>query len=298
MAAEMTKTLLTAVIPISNYQSHSDNVEAVLKRVALFGVEVILVLDNQPKQAFDNLLQIVTAMKIEARVIQVNSNSPGGSRNSGMQLATRKWIAFWDCDDFPVIEETIRLMQDAETSHANIAVGNYEVEDLRTHKVVIKDMNLRSPQIGIGLNPGIWRMIFQNEVLTGIKFPELSMGEDQVFIQRVINQETRIIFRNYVVYRYRTGVSSQLTSNFKWTRDIVPAHELAVAEYNPRGKLRKMAITMLFRQELTILKYPGSPLKEKLLLCLSLLKKIIKRPELLIELVLLKFHNLREKGQS
>lgn len=298
MAAEMMKSPLTVVIPISNYQIHADNINAILESVSIYGIEVILVLDGQPKEAFDNLHQIITALKIDGRVIQEQFNNPGATRNLGMKLVTRKWVAFWDCDDFPSIKETIKLMTDAESANAKIAIGNYEVEDLRTQRVVIQPMNLRSPQIGIGLNPGIWRMIFKNEVLTGIEFPQLSMGEDQVFLQRVINQETRIIFRNYVVYRYRTGVGSQLTGNTKRIREIVPAHALAVAEYNPHGELKAIALTMLIRQETTILKYPGSSLKEKILHSLSLLKKMTKNPKILIGMVLSSVQSLREKGRA
>lgn len=298
MAAEMMKTPLSVVIPISNYQIHADNIKSILESASLFGVEVILVLDNQPKQAFENLRQIIKHLKIEGRVIQEEFNNPGGSRNSGMQLASRRWIAFWDCDDFPLIDETIKLIKDAESANAKIAIGCYEVEYIQTRKVVIQEMNLRHPQIGIGLNPGIWRMIFNKETITDIEFPQLSMGEDQVFLQRVINRESKIIFRKHVVYRYRIGVISQLTDSPERRRDIVPAHKLAVSEYNPHGEMRKMAQTMLVRQELTILRYPGMTLREKILLGQSLLKKIGQQPEVIIALLLSRFHSLREKRVS
>lgn len=294
----MIKSPLTVVIPISNFQIHAKNIESILESASKFGIEVILVLDNQPQQAFDQLLQIIKHLKIEGKVIREEFNNPGGSRNSGLQLASRKWIAFWDCDDFPLIEEAIKLIQDAESSNARVAVGNYEVEDLRTHNVVIQKMNLKSPQIDTGLNPGIWRMIFSKDALIGNEFPQLSMGEDQVFLQRVINHEPMVIFRNRVVYRYRTGVNSQLTDSPKRRRDLVPAHELALAEYNPHGEMRKMAETMLVRQELTMLKYPGISISEKILLAQSLLGKIGKQPEIMRALVLSKLHSQREKRRA
>lgn len=298
MAAEIMKTPLTAVIPISNYQIHAENIEFILESASKFGIEVILVLDNQPHQAFDRLFQIIKHLKIEGRVIQEEFDNPGGSRNCGLQFSTRKWIAFWDCDDFPLIEEVIKLIKDAESANARVAIGNYEVEDLRTHKIVIQKMNLKSPQVDIGLSPGIWRMIFSRDAIIGIQFPQLSMGEDQVFLQRVINYETKIIFRNRVVYRYRTGVNSQLTANPHRRRDIAPAHELAVAEYNPNGEMRIMAQTMLVRQALTILKYPGTTLSEKFLLGQSVLKNIGKQPAIIIALALSRFHTPREKRHA
>lgn len=289
------KTPLAVVIPISKFEHNSENINAILKQSSKFQIEVILVLDNQKNLAFENLTWLITELNLEAKIVKVNSNNPGGARNLGKQLATRKWIAFWDCDDLPLISETIKLIEEAEKSQADIAVGNYEVEDIRTNRVVIQDLNLRSPQIGIGLNPGIWRMIFLKEFLADVEFPELSMGEDQVFLQRAINQECNFIVRNFVVYRYRTGIPSQLTRNIDRSKDIVPAHELAVAEFNPRGKLRKMTMTMLIRQELTILKKSECVPKIQTNLIISLLKKIFLSPEILLEVLIYKLVSLRRK---
>lgn len=284
----MINTQLTAVIPISNYKFNADNLEAILRRASLFGIEVILVLDNQPKSALYALREITKLLKIDAKIVQVNFNNPGSARNSGKRLATRKWVAFWDCDDLPKIEEIIKLIEEAEISHASLAIGNFEIENVRSHSLVIQDLHLKSPQIVTGLNPGVWRMVFLRSALENIDFPDLSMGEDQVFFQRVINKEIDIIFRNYIVYRYRTGIKNQLTSSDNHKKDIIAAHELAVAEYNPYGVFRQIANTMLLRQELTILKYKRSPAKVKLLVAISLLKKTFFNPQIIVQLVIQK----------
>jgi glycosyltransferase involved in cell wall biosynthesis len=288
------KTPLTAVIPISNYDAHAENIKAILEIGTLHGVELILVMDNQSNQAFEALCNIATKMNIDGRVIQDNSGNPGGARNSGKLLATRHWITFWDCDDYPILEEVTRLVMDAETTKAEVAIGAFEIENLRNGIFVRHVMNLKAPQVNVGLNPGIWRMIFRYDVLKGINFPNLSMAEDQVFIQRVINQNLKVIFRNYAVYRYRTGVNNQLTSDVKRKKDLTAANSLATNEYNPQGKQRKMAITMLMRQKLTILKTSDISIRLRFHLVRSLLRILFLNPEILIHLTIQKYSNLRK----
>lgn len=288
------KTPLTAVIPISNYDAHTDNIKAILEMGNLHGVELILVMDNQPNQAFEALCHIATKLKIDGRVIQDNSGNPGGARNSGKRFATRHWITFWDCDDFPIIEEVIKLVKDAETAQADIAIGAFEIENLRNGILSRHDMNLKAPQVNVGLNPGMWRMIFRHDALQGVNFPNLSMAEDQIFIQRVINQNLKVIYRNYAVYRYRTGVNNQLTSDVKRKKDLTAANNLATNEYNPQGKHRKMALTMLMRQKLTILKTSDISIRLRFHLVSSLLRILFLNPEILIHLTIQKYSNLRK----
>jgi len=290
------KTPLTAVIPISNYNSHADNIKAILEIGSLHGVELILVMDNQPNEAFEALCHIATKLKIDGRVIQDNSGNPGGARNSGKRLATRHWITFWDCDDFPIIEEVIKLVKDAETAQADIAIGAFEIENLQNGILSRHDMNLKAPQVNVGLNPGMWRMIFRHDALQSVNFPNLSMAEDQVFIQRVINQNLKVIFRKYAVYRYRIGVKDQLTSDVNRKKDLAAANNLAMSEYDSRGNQRKMAITMLMRQKLTILKSSDISIRLRFSLISSLIKILFFNPEILVHLIIRKYLNLRKMG--
>lgn len=270
-----TRSKLSAVVPIFNYEQHKDNIESILISAATNNVEMILVLDSESNNAYQELVRQTKNINNQHQVLTVNCGNPGSTRNFGIKRATRDWVAFWDCDDYPITDSILESIEEAELNNSDLCIGGYLVEDTSTKSITRVGLEGKSLETQIGINPGLWRMTFKREFIAGINFPELSMAEDQVFIQRVLNKNPKITYFHGDTYNYRVGITNQLTANPKKRLDLKHAHELSSREYNPRIKSRKITSTMLVRQELSILKYLNYSMMERAQIIISLTMKSI-----------------------
>jgi glycosyltransferase involved in cell wall biosynthesis len=272
---------LSAIIPIWNYSLHKQNIRTLLLDLTQFEIEVILVLDSESPESLVDIEKLVKQLKLSVKIIQIEAGNPGDTRNKGKQNATRDWIVFWDCDDLPIIETYINMITQAELETAQLVVAAYKNENKLTHNVINHEIESKNSGINMGLNPGIWRMTFQREFIQKIDFPSLSMGEDQVFLARVLNLDPIVSYLNEYAYVYGTGVESQLTSESHRKKDISKAYELLAKEHKSSRKHAKIVSTMLLRQGITFLKQPELKFYRKLKTGLGLFALTISNTDIL-----------------
>ena len=73
------------------------------------------------------------------------------------------------------------------------------------------------------INPGIWRFIFRRSAIVNTNFPPYRMGEDQVFLARLLINESSVYFSDKNVYLYVDGEGGQLTKDKKAVSEILLA---------------------------------------------------------------------------
>ena len=244
---------LSVVMPIWNYSLHKKNIQTVLFELSRFKIEVIPVLDSEPLESFSELNGLIKQLKLTGEVVQVSAGNPGDSRNEGKKRATGEWITFWDCDDTPRIETYLKMIRKAEKENSQVVVASYQNENEQRHVIINHEIKIKNTGIHIGLNPGLWRMVFQRDSIEKIDYPSLSMGEDQVFLARVLHTNPRVSLLNEYAYVYKTGNSGQLTSNAIRKREILIAYNTLLKERENSHRHVKTISAMLLRQEITIL---------------------------------------------
>jgi hypothetical protein len=109
------------------------------------------------------------------------------------------------------------MVNNAQQSGKQIAVGGWKKisPDLEISRVWFKkarDFNL--PYFFKTVrNPGIWRWAFQRPIIDGVFFPNLLMGEDQVFLANLNIDWLKVYRGKENVYDYIQGNPSQLTAS-------------------------------------------------------------------------------------
>jgi len=236
------------------------NIESLLNSAMSIRAKVILVLDSCNLSEFDAAITLSDSMDGCIKVLQTNCQNPGTARNVGLQICTTRWVTFWDSDDAAYPEELMEMILAAEKESSDVAIGRYT-------KVAQKDLekNLRQTanseklsdknwQLEVGLSPGIWRFAFKSEVIKNIVFPELRMGEDQVFIQRTFQKDVSIHLDEKIVYEYRIGNSQQLTTDRSNLNDLTLATDISINEFSSvHKKFRDIAKIMIIKKCLTLL---------------------------------------------
>jgi hypothetical protein len=137
---------------------------------------------------------------------------------------------------------------------------------------------------GIGIDLGIWRMIFRHKTLNRIQFPDLSMGEDQVFVANVLTANPEIDFLPFPIYEYWEGGSYHLTASPARRQDLLKSNALISAFLRESHGERQSILKLMYMKQLfTIIKFFSQ--KEKLRAIPKLVYAIIRNPAHLLHII-------------
>lgn len=262
---------ISVIIPIkipledfTNLQTNISNISDYIENV-----ELILIFDGDENQKVPDLITIDSA-----KTIRGDFGNPGAARNAGLKESNGDWIWFVDADDLMVLDHIDVLFQELRKDSADIYVGQYiHYLELENRQHIHKDQEFK----GLGIDLGIWRMVFRNQILNGVRFPELSMGEDQVFVASILARYPKLQELPFPIYQYWQGGSHHLTANQKSRRDILKTNHLVESVISETNGLSLAIVKLMYmKQLLTIVKY--FPLKEKLRAALLLFKAAIVKP--------------------
>jgi len=205
--------ILSVVIPVSKMSGRLSNLEISLRSVEGLPIEVIVVHDVQDSSTAGELLKLV--IELENRkiaLLQGKFGSPGLARNFGKKKARGKKIAFWDSDDIGQPQELLDAIE--EFPNHQIIFGDFESVNshMKSHHSVGID-SMSNLEVQLAENPGIWRFIFDADLIRNLEFSNLHMGEDQIFLLLTAIEPSKFKHTGRVFYKYFTGNSYQLTEN-------------------------------------------------------------------------------------
>lgn len=255
--------LLSVVVPITKMAGRFENLESWLMGALECEIEVILVHDVQ-----DDLTGVEIAAKFKGinhsklKFLEGKFNSPGLARNKGISESTGKWIAFWDADDVPNPQAAKSLVDSSQVQSAvQLIVGSYEVISPNGQTFI----DARHGDInGVAVNPGIWRMIFKQDLMEGRSFSNSKMGEDQEFIASLKPWDLNIRYSETTLYRYYFGGGYQLTSDGNNLRDLVDVTKRLLNRLEiGNSKANTFIATLIIRQILTGLSRSGPKVKKE-----------------------------------
>jgi glycosyltransferase involved in cell wall biosynthesis len=256
--------LLSIVIPVTNLADDLDQLRSSLSSALEFNeVQVVLVHDKRDEKTTEQLGQIVQQY-IHSNLVFLEGvfGNPGAARNAGMKISKGEWIAFWDAGD---LGEAVSLLHDLKMNSDSklVIIGQFEKFEILKSKVIM--LSETKSLLDLPGNPGLWRMAFRNNHL--LAFPEISMGEDQVFLARNLPHESSIYFSDSIYYTYRSGRPAQLTKNKSKLSELALAYRLILNEsQSTQLKNFNFISELLLRQTLTLLKRGDLKLKSRSIL--------------------------------
>lgn len=225
-------------------------------------VSFILVHDGLDEVTNEEVSDLAASYK--AKYLNLVVNSPGLARNYGLQHADSEWVAFWDSDDIGSVKEVISSIHNSPLNTDFILAG-YSQMSQRT-----KIVNQISTPIGnfpmAMINPGIWRFIFRKSAIVNTTFPPYRMGEDQVFLARLLINESSVYFSDKNVYLYVDGEGGQLTKDKKAVSEILLAIDEITQIITHNSRQYSYLRVMRTRMITTALKHKLIPLYKALIL--------------------------------
>ena len=250
---------VSVIIPVYNVEAYLPFAMQSCIDQTLRDVEFICVNDGST----DNSLAVLNKYAmLDDRIIIIDKPNGGVSsaRNTGLKVATGKWIMFLDPDDYLETHACERVVKESESSETDIIVFGAnlipaEQKSNSWYKKNLKTRNKRytrfSPNIlfrEIGAIPFVWRQAFSKNLIdkTSIEFDESIMfGEDTVFQMQIFPFAKGVTFISDRLYNYRWCREGSLMEKVGANQYKKAVEHLVIAE----------AIFLSWQQRNILLKY-------------------------------------------
>lgn len=252
----MGQIVLSVVVPVVNPEIDIANIRRLIKSLTPQGIEIVIIHDNRTGEMSETLLDLMKSFpRVTLKLLDGNYGSAGEARNAGLKQATGDWISFCDSDDFQRIG--VMLEEIGNASSAELLVGQFIRVTQKGE--IVESVNTKSLS-ELCIDPGFWRIAYRRSTLAGIKFSNLQMGEDIVFLAGVLRLNPQVVFTNSVFYEYRVGSPSQSTSKPANFKDISKAKGL-IQKQNPNWGKNANDFGFIMRLSLTNLKHTDNSMK-------------------------------------
>lgn len=202
---------ISVIIPIFN---SSKTLERTLESVInqkYRNLEIILVNDGST----DNSLEICERYaNRDSRIAIVNQKNQGVgvARNHGIDVSTGDFISFVDSDDTiddnfysELIATQLVTNADIVESGAKVVLGEnnviypYEKENKIN---IFKNHDYMKNYLNFSLNVSVWGKIYKKEVIGDVRFPNLNINEDFVFLWEIVKRTNLFCENLNVNYHY------------------------------------------------------------------------------------------------
>lgn len=235
---------LSVIVPITRMTGRLQNLEKTFQSCEKYQVEIILVHDEQDLTTQNEIEILAKQFKhLNIKIFRETFNSPGLARNFGIKHLTGKWFCFSDADDLPQIYNLLKTAQSADNDDAEVGIGGILIINNKKESIFdsreLEEKQLRNI-VSFAKNPAFTRFVFKTEVFSQIDFPEIKMGEDQVYLGRTKFLDKKIYFSDDLLYKYFTNLEHQATKSVPSLSELPTAIELL--RQNLFGSSKQMEI--------------------------------------------------------
>ena len=204
--------LISVIVPIYKVESYLTRCLDSIVGQTYRNLEIILVDDGSP----DNCGAICDRYaEKDSRILVIHQQNAGVSaaRNAGLDIMTGEYVTFVDPDDWLATEAVQVLYERLECDGSDIAVGRhtdiYEDgrendrfccwmrDDVITSEDVLRDMGTTRQFVVAS-----WGKLYRRELLEGIRYPVLTVGEDCWVYPDIIEKCKHISVVDQLIYFY------------------------------------------------------------------------------------------------
>jgi len=221
---------LTIIIPVGGRNPGTHTLTSWFTGEMTRKIDFVFVLDSLDQVQSDAFKEIINQQQSKnIKILEVSCKNPGGARNFGLQEVQTTWVSFCDSDDLPNLQNISDVLNANTVNDSDVIRGRYGINRGSIGappRKLERDGDVSNHWDLIAFGPGIWRYLFRTELVRDMKFPELSLGEDQIFLMRAFWSAPKIKQIELNLYTYFTGNPEALTSNHRNLRELVQVFNL------------------------------------------------------------------------
>jgi CDP-glycerol glycerophosphotransferase len=274
---------LSIIVPIYNVEEYLEECLNSLYSIKGVHKEIILVDDGSPDESFKIIEKFKNKFPDETVVIRKENGGLSSARNYGLKVATGKYVAFIDSDDFVDTESFTRFFAEGIVGGPDVVIGNMryfgknKIGDPLFRSQLVKNSNLMSGQDFFNLtfqNQKCFREevvddLYRREFLleNDLFFEENILHEDSLFTPLVYLRASKVKYMDipFYYYRQREGSIMNVLSE-KSMESLEKICDLLVEEYNQLDDLEiksTLSKLILSYYKVVVYKYYNANLEYK-----------------------------------
>jgi glycosyltransferase involved in cell wall biosynthesis len=217
--------ILTTVVPVGKNHDSLQLLRIWIGETVNLPMRTILVIDTKDKSTIEAAHKIQQVNVDKVSILSTDCKGPGSARNLGLSSVMTEWVCFWDSDDLAYPKVAIDLVQEADKNDYGVIIANYKIWNNNLEIETLPTKKSYSP-LDLAVDPGLWRFFFKYEKIRNVKFPEIFMGEDLVFLAKCADILQDSYTSSEVTYRYTKNTKFQLTSSNQYISQLQQSYKL------------------------------------------------------------------------
>ena len=220
---------ISVVIPCYNQEEYVFSCLESLAQQKFEGLEIIMVDDGSTDLTKQKIEEYKSAHpELDVFYYYQENAGPGVARNTALDNAHGKYIAFLDSDDLLPAGAYNALHYTAEKYHSDVVIGEYfrridngpwyVYDYIEQYCKEHEGKNCAGDYIVAIKNPSLWNRLFNREFLNSnnIRFLPEMHGEDVVFNLDAVKHAKRIYTTRSIVYCYTKKTQAQNSVSTCW----------------------------------------------------------------------------------
>ncbi len=222
---------VSIVIPCYNQEKYIETCLDCIEKQNNNGLEAIVVDDGSTdltRAKVESFIQKTDKLKV-TYIYQQNAG-PGVARNTGLDHASGKYIAFFDSDDTVPQGAYDALFYTAEKYDTDVVIGTYMkridsgnwyvIDTIKQYCSENEGKNCAGDYIIAIKHPSLWNRLFNREFLNKnkIRFLPEFHGEDTVFNLDAVKYAKKIYTTESVVYYYIKRTAEKTSLSTSWSK--------------------------------------------------------------------------------
>lgn len=244
---------ISVVIPAYNCSSTIARcIESVLRSECEAVVELIVVDDGSS----DETLTVLRSIKDpRVLVIHTSNNGVSSARNTGLRLASGRYVTFIDADDYISTDYLEILLFHAQEGHDLVISEAFDVD---ADGAVIGGKTTReTASICVGdaydfdapyAHTTVWGCLYERGLIEGLAFPiDLSVGEDTLFFHKALlgaRSPIHISFKGYYYVRSATSTMESRSAAGYYDEAIAWARVAELFDGNVKAGRQALSISV------------------------------------------------------
>lgn len=219
---------ISVIIPLYNAEkSIKDTLLSVLNQDFAFGNIECICIDDASNDSSSAIISKL--VRNDKRLVYVRNDrniGQGPSRNKGKSIARGKWIFFVDADDTIPSDSLSHLYKLGELYKSDIVRGAFiisqstpgnkrikpEKKSFVNENSLVSCTTLKEMPSLLKSTEGHWANLYDSKLARSVDYPDLRMGQDSIFLIRVLSKARRICVTDKVVYNYKSNMDSVMNT--------------------------------------------------------------------------------------
>ncbi len=263
MIGKANEELISVIVPVYNVREYIDECLQSITNQSYTNLEIILIDDGST----DGSSEVCDEWAYkDSRIISIHQKNVGVSnaRNKGLKQAGGEYIGFIDPDDwieksmYQKLAESLMEADFASCGYVEYPMGNLDVKVLNGTRPIVGPCSTNAAAKYIYEREGYLnsvcnklfrrRVIFQDRVHPLLFEEDLSIGEDEVWLARVLHESHKVSFVPEALYNIRPRKESATRKNILTEREmtVFTAKEKAMRLLPQEAEVQNLCKAVLF----------------------------------------------------